>query len=87
MILTNKTTNYSSGQSDKGLIIPTNLNINYDVDFEKVNELLKKAALMTDDVEKYPAPYVFKNKIDDTVINYQLNALTKKTGKDVFYHF
>lgn len=84
MILTNKTTNYSSGQSDKGLIIPINLNINYDVDFEKVNELLKKAALMTDDVEKYPAPYVFKNKIDDTVINYQLNALTKKPERMYF---
>ena len=84
MILTNKTTNYSSGQSDKGLIIPINLNINYDVDFEKVSELLKKAALMTDDVEKYPAPYVFKNKIDDTVINYQLNALTKKPERMYF---
>jgi len=43
-----------------------------------VNDFLIQAALNTKDIERNPIPYVFKNKIDDTTIQYQLNAFTLK---------
>ena len=76
MILTNKTTNYSSSSPENGLIIPINIYVNFDVPFSKVNELLIAAALQTEGVLAEPKPYVFKNAINETNVLYQLNAFT-----------
>lgn len=84
MILSNKTINYSSSSAKTCLIIPIDININFDVPIEKVNELLIKAALETQHVVAYPKPYVFKNKILDTYISYQLNAFTKTPQRMYF---
>lgn len=84
MILTNKTMNYSSASTDKYLIIPIDINIGFDIPYEKVNDLLIKAALQTKYIVAYPNPYVFKNKIQDTYISYQLNAFTKNPERMYF---
>lgn len=84
MILTSKTTNYSSASADKCLIIPIDININFDVPHEKASELLIKAALQTKHIVTNPHPYVFKNKIQDTYISYQLNAFTKNPERMYF---
>ncbi len=76
MILTNKTINYSSSTPEKGLIIPINIHVKFDVPFQKVNDLLIKAALMTEGILETPAPYVLKNAILETNVFYQLNAFT-----------
>lgn len=65
MILTNMTRNYSF-TSENGLIIPIPVYVNYFVDFETVNRLLIEAALEVKDIERQPAPFVFKNKVEET---------------------
>ncbi|WP_345948949.1 mechanosensitive ion channel family protein [Mucilaginibacter sp. PAMB04274] len=84
MILTNKTVNFSSSSLENALIIPIDVFVSYTVSFERVNELLIEAALEVPNVEKDPAPYVFKNKLDETYIVYRLHAYTRKPEKMYF---
>ena len=84
MILTNKTTNYSSSSPEKGLILNADIYVKYDVPFITVNHLLIKAALETEGILAEPKPYVFKNKIAETNVLYQLNATTMLPEKMYF---
>ena len=76
MILTNKTINYSSPCPEKGLILNVDIDVSQDVPFHKVNELLIIAAKNTHGIIHVPEPYVFKLKIKENSIAYQLNATT-----------
>lgn len=78
MILTNRTTNYSSSAPDRKLMLSVSVNVSFHVSVEIVDQLLMKAAFATSDIAKEPLPFVFKNKIDETYIIYQLNAYTSK---------
>lgn len=84
MILTSKTINFSSSSPDKGLILNAEVSIRHDVSQQMVNYLLVKAAMMTDGVLHDPKPYVFKLKINETSVTYQLNATTLKPQKMYF---
>lgn len=83
-ILTNKTINYSSFASEGGLVIPINININYDVPEKTVENILLQAAIKTQYILGKPQPYVFVNGLKDTYVNYQLNATTKHPDKMYF---
>ena len=74
--MSNHTKNYSNSDAAHQLILHTSVTIGYDTPWRHIHELLIKAALATDLVEKDPAPFVFQNKLDDFYVSYQINAFT-----------
>ena len=84
MILTSKTTNYTSCSQEKGLIVNAEVYVKYTVSFELVNELMIKAALQTEGIVASPKPYVFKNALKETNVLYQLNAFTRHPERMYF---
>ena len=75
-VMSSHTTNYSADASEHGLILHTSVTIGYDAPWRQIHELLIKAALATDLIEKDPAPFVFQDKLDDFYVAYQINAYT-----------
>jgi len=77
-ILSNLTINYSSSLPEKNLCISVNVNLRYEVEWEKVESLLLKAAQQTTDIIGIPPSYVFQLQLKDNYVVYQLNAYTDK---------
>jgi len=77
-ILTAKNVNYSTTSKNMGLILHTEVTIGYDVPWEKVHELLIKAAENTDGIIKEKKPFVLQTRLNDFYITYELNAYTSK---------
>ena len=80
-VMTSHTTNYSADAQQDGLILHTGVTIGYDAPWRKVHELLIKAALATDLIEKEPVPFVFQEKLDDFYVHYQINAYTRSPNR------
>jgi len=79
MVLANHVINYSSrARRDPGLILHTAVTIGYDVSRERVEELLIEAALVTEQLETEPPPFVLMTSLDDFYISYEINAYTKR---------
>jgi small-conductance mechanosensitive channel len=68
--------NYSTDAKEKGLILPTTVNIGYDAPWRKVHELLLGAAERTQGLLRDPAPFVLQRSLDDFFVTYELNAYT-----------
>ncbi len=80
-ILTNQVQNYSSLNSEFGLILYTTVTIGYDVPWRQVHELLISAAEKTIGVSKKKKPFVLQKSLDDFYISYELNAYTTSPDK------
>jgi len=80
-ILTSHTVNYTTAQSEEGLILHTTVTIGYDVPWRKVKALLVEAALHTGSIEENPRPFVLQTSLDDFYVSYQLNCYTKRADK------
>ena len=80
-ILTTQLKNFSSHAEESGLILNTTITIGYDVPWKKVEELLIKAALACEAIDKEPKPFVLKTSLDDFYVSYQLNAYTEQAAK------
>ena len=80
-VMNSFTTNYNLEASEHGLILHTSVTIGYDVPWRQIHELLIKAALATDLIEKEPSPFVFQEKLDDFYVSYQINAYTKAPNR------
>jgi small-conductance mechanosensitive channel len=76
-VMNSYTTNFSIAAAEHGLILHTTVTIGYDTPWRQIHELLIKAALATDLIEKTPPPFVFQDKLDDFYVAYQINAYTK----------
>ncbi|RZL44801.1 MAG: mechanosensitive ion channel family protein, partial [Pedobacter sp.] len=78
MVLSSSTVNYSSRtkNNEPGLILHYTVTIGYDIAWKQVYELLTKAALQTNHIEKEPAPFILQTSLDDFYISYQINAYT-----------
>ncbi|MEM7009595.1 MAG: mechanosensitive ion channel family protein, partial [Thermodesulfobacteriota bacterium] len=63
---------------NEGLILHSKVTIGYDVPWQQVHELLKESALLTEDIEKTPEPFVLQTSLDDYYVEYEVNAYTKK---------
>ena len=72
--------NFSTDAEERGLILHTTVSIGYDTEWRQVDELLLKAAGITELIEKTPAPFVLKTSLDDFYVTYQLNAYTKHSA-------
>ena len=74
LLLNNHITNYTSLESENGLILETAVTIGYDTPFEDVENCLIDAALSTDGVEKDPKPFVLQTALEDYYVRYELNV-------------
>ena len=83
LILGSNITNFntSSNENSEGLIIHTEVTFGYATPWETVHEILIKAALATDFVQKKPKPYVLQTGLDDFYAHYQINCYTKEIEK------
>ncbi|MDR2747660.1 MAG: mechanosensitive ion channel family protein, partial [Treponema sp.] len=80
MILNSSIVNYhtSSDEDEEGLILNTTITFGYGTPWQTVHEILINAALVTDHVQKKPAPFVLQTAMDDFYAAYQINFYTKE---------
>lgn len=64
----------AAGRRGCALFIYSSVTIGYDTPWRRVHELLIAAAGTTDGVVKEPPPYVLQNALNDSYVEYQLNA-------------
>ena len=81
LLLNDHITNYTSLESENGLILETAVTIGYDVPFEDVENCLIEAALATDGVEKDPKPFVLQTALQDYYVSYELNVYCRNSKK------
>lgn len=83
IILNSNTVNYntSSDEDEEGLIIHAEVTFGYATPWQTVHEILIKAALTTDYVQKKPKPFVLQTALDDFYARYQINCYTKEVGR------
>lgn len=80
-MMSSHTVNYSASARKYGLILHTQVCINYDVPWRKVHQLLIDAALETDFTMKEPAPFVLETQLTTTHPIYQINLYTEQAEK------
>ena len=76
-VMNSHTTNFTVEAAERGLILHTSITIGYDTPWRQIHELLIKAALATDLIEKDPPPFVFQESLNDFYVKYQINGYTK----------
>ena len=68
-----------------GLILHTSVTIGYEVPWRgKVHELLIQAALKTRYILEEPAPFVLQNALQDSYVQYEINAYTNEAKLMIF---
>jgi len=77
-VLQHEIVNYSAEARERGLILNTSVTIGYSVPWRQVQQLMIAAARETTHILKSPQPFVLKTNLDDSYINYELNAYTGK---------
>jgi small-conductance mechanosensitive channel len=76
VVLSSHVINYSRMAKSQGLILHTSVTIGYDAPWRKIHQLLIDAALKTEFVLSSPAPFVLQNSLQDSYVEYQINAYT-----------
>ncbi len=76
VVLSSYVTNYSLLAKNNGLILHTSVTIGYDAPWRKVQDLLIQAALKTKYILPDPAPFVLQNALQDSYVQYEINAYT-----------
>ena len=75
VVVSGAVTDYTAaGEHDRPLLIYSSVTIGYDVPWRQVHELLTTAAGNTDGVLKQPAAFVLQRALDDSYVEYQVNA-------------
>jgi small-conductance mechanosensitive channel len=69
--------NTSSDDNEDGLILYTEVTFGYGTPWQTIHEILIKAALATEHVEKNPMPFVLQTNMDEFYAHYQINCYTK----------
>ena len=80
-VMTAQTTNFTEEAAKTGLIVHSTITIGYDSPWRQVHELMIKAALATNLIEKDPPPFVFQTSLNDFYISYEINAYTKAASQ------
>jgi len=76
VVLASFVTNYSLLAQSNGLILYSSVTIGYDAPWRKIQGLLIEAALKTKNILPTPAPFVLQNALDDSFVEYEINAYT-----------
>jgi small-conductance mechanosensitive channel len=80
-VMGSHTINFSAEAKENGLILHTSVTIGYENPWRQIHDLLIKAALATDLIEKDPAPFVLQTSLDDFYVSYQVNAYTRVSNR------
>ncbi len=86
VILNSHVINYSLLAQSDGLILHTSVTIGYDVPWRKVHGLLIEAALKTDRILSHPAPFVLQNSLENSYVEYEINAFTRQPLQMVYIY-
>jgi small-conductance mechanosensitive channel len=86
VILSSYVTNYSMLAKNDGLILYTSVTIGYDEPWRKIHELLIEAALKTKWILPQPRPFVLQTNLDDSYVQYEINAYTDQPLRMVFIY-
>lgn len=86
VILNSHVINYSLLAQSEGLILHTAVTIGYDVPWRKVHGLLIEAALKTDRILSHPAPFVLQNSLENSYVEYEINAFTRQPLQMVYIY-
>jgi|SRR6516225_3273246 len=77
VVLSSHVINYSRLANTRGLILHTSVTIGYDAPWRTIHQLLIDAALKTKYILSNPAPFVLQNALDDSYVEYEINAYTE----------
>ncbi|GMO31899.1 MAG: hypothetical protein Ta2F_07670 [Termitinemataceae bacterium] len=82
MVLSTSVTNYnkSTMEEQSGLIVYICITMGYDVPWRTVHEVLKNAALKSENILKEPEPFINQIALNDFYCTYELNAYTKNVS-------
>ncbi len=86
VILSSHVINYSMLAQTDGLILHTSVTIGYDVPWRKVHGLLIEAALKTNRILDTPAPFVLQNSLENSYVEYEINAYTRQPLQMVYIY-
>ena len=73
--------NYSNNAKELGIILYTSVTIGYNVPWQKVNELLLKAAKKTKSLSRDNKPFILQKSLNDFYVEYELNVYTRQVKK------
>ncbi len=77
VVLTSHVVNYSLVGQTEGLLLHTSATIGYDTPWRTVYQLMIEAALKTPDILPDPSPFVLQKALDDSYVQYEINAYTR----------
>lgn len=80
-VMNSHTINYSMDVDENPLIVYTNITMAYEISWQQVHELAKKACEQVELLEKTPAPFILQTSLDDFYVTYQINAYTRNPHK------
>jgi len=83
-VMNSHTTNFSVEAAENGLIVHTTVTIGYDAPWRQIHDLLIKAALATELIDRDPVPFVFQERLDDFYVVYQINAYTRIANRQQY---
>lgn len=78
--------NYTNNAKELGIILHTSVTIGYDVPWQKVDELLLKAAKKTKLLSRENKPFVLHKSLNDFYVEYELNVYTRQSLKMTFIY-
>jgi small-conductance mechanosensitive channel len=83
IILNSNITNYhtSSYDDSEGLILNSIVTFGYATPWQTIHDILIKAALETQYIQKEPKPFVLQTGFDDYYARYQINCYTKEINR------
>ena len=74
-------TNYTMLAQSSGLILHTKVTIGYEAPWRQIHGLLIEAASKTKNVLQTPVPFVLQTALDDSYVEYEINAYTDKPAE------
>jgi small-conductance mechanosensitive channel len=81
LVLQSHIINYSGMAEAQGLILHLTVTLGYDIPWRKVHEALIDASKRTEGILAHPPPFVFQLALDDSWVQYELNAYTDKANE------
>ena len=79
LILNSEVVNFTTLAADVGLILHTNVGINYETPWRQVEAMLLEAASRTPGLRESPVPFVLQKKLGDFAVDYEINVYTDNT--------
>ena len=77
VVLGSHVVNYSLVGQTEGVLLHTSATIGYDTPWRTVHQLMFEAAMKTPDILSDPAPFVLQKALDDSYVQYEINAYTR----------